>query len=228
MKLPFNLFACLLCLFALVSPSIAQTFQTKDTPLQKELLAVVDEANVFLSTCGFSSVYIQSSDLRELLNVKKCVGIRFYVAMEDPNQRFADVIAVAINQDGKEIGDFLERKYHLARPLDAHYPDEFEKMNLSAAKKAVYNLRDGVAGISPYASFLSIESLNSLLATSGATGVRIYSSGFSGSNGQLRTMSFGAVKYENKEVNDLGGKYLQSQLPCPVDCGGDTYLLWNR
>lgn len=228
MKLSFNLFACLLCLFAFASPSIAQTFQTNDTPLQKELLTVVDEANVFLSTCGFSSVYIQSSDLRELLNVKKCVGIRFYVAMEDPNQRFADVIAVAINQDGKEIGDFLERKYHLARPLDAHYPDEFEKMNLSTAKKAVYNLRDGVAGISPYASFLSIESLNSLLATSGATGVRIYSSGFSGSNGQLRTMSFGAVKYENKEVNDLGGKYLQSQLPCPVDCGGDTYLLWNR
>lgn len=193
-----------------------------------EFSTAIAEANLFLPTCGFSSVYIQTSDIQELLNVKKCVGIRFYVAMEDPNQRFADVIAVAINSEGKEIGDFLERKYHLARPLDAHYPDEFQKMNLSSAKKAVYNLRDGVAGIKPYATFLGIESLNTLLGTKGATGIRIYSSGFSGSKGNLRTMSFGPVLYENKEVKDIGGSYLQSLLPCPVDCGGDSYLLWNR
>jgi hypothetical protein len=148
--------------------------------------------------------------------------------MQDKNQRFADVVAVAINSKGQEIGDFLEKKYHLAKPLDDHFPSDFQKMNLSRAKKTVYNLRDGAAGFVPFAVFLGLESLNSLISTSRATGVRIYSAGNVVGGAPLRTMSFGAVSYENLLITDVGSNYLQSMLPCPVDCGGDGYLLWNR
>ncbi|MCF8277967.1 MAG: hypothetical protein K9J17_14635 [Flavobacteriales bacterium] len=203
----------------------AQTiFPVKDSPRNMTPEYALEQTKTYLPTCGFSSAYIQTSDLQELMKVKNCVGIRFYVSMENPKQRFAAVIAVAIKSNGQEIGDFLERKYHLARPLDDHYPDEFVKMNLSSAKKCVYYLRDGVAGLTPYAAYLGVESINALLNTPGATGIRIYSSGYD----TLRTMAFGAVKYENKEVKDVGGNYLQSSLPCPVDCGGDPYILWNR
>ncbi|MBI1288504.1 MAG: hypothetical protein GC178_13115 [Flavobacteriales bacterium] len=228
MTRPTNLGAFLFCLLFSINYSFSQTFQSKDNPIKMDLVKVEELAKALIPSCGFSSVYIQTSDIRDLMSVKNCVGIRFYIAMEDPKQRFSDVIAVAINADGKEIGDFLERKYHLARALDAHYPDEFEKMNLSTAKKCVYNLRDGVAGYKPYATFLGNESLNALLNTANATGIRIFSSGYESDKGQLRTMSFGAVVDQNNEIKDLGGKYLQSQLPCPVDCGGDTNLLWNR
>lgn len=221
-------FLFLLVTFAIAETGLAQTFPVKDTPKQMTLETVQADALLYKESCGFTSVFIQSSDLRELLAVKNCVGVRFYIAMEDPKQRFADVIAVAINGDGKEIGDFLERKYHLAKALDAHYPDEFQKMNLAAAKKAVADLQNGVAGYAPFAAFLSRESLNALLNTANASGVRVFASGFQSGSEALRTMSFGAVLYENKEVKDLGVGYLQSKLPCPVDCGGDSYLLWNR
>ena len=225
MNRPTSLLLALLAFFSIQSNVFAQTtFTAADNPkvVSKTLAFEATKTNLF--TCGFSSVYIQSADLKELMNVKNCVGIRFYVGMQNPNQRFADVVAVAINANGKEIGDFLERKYHLAKPLDDHYPDDFEKMNLSSAKKAVYNLRDGVAGFKPFAAFLGTESLNSLINTADATGVRIYSAG----SGSVRTMSFGAVSYANKEVKDISTNYLESLLPCPVDCGGDGYLLWNR
>ncbi|MCF8465021.1 MAG: hypothetical protein K9G41_09275 [Flavobacteriales bacterium] len=222
------LFAAVLLLYSYQS-SIAQTVFTKqDNPTKLQANYVLEQAKTFLPNCGFSSAYIHASDLKELMNVKNCVGIRFYVAMADPKQRFADVIAVAVKDNGQEIGDFLERKYHLAKPLDAHFPDEFEKLNLSSAKKYVFNLRDGVLGIKPYAVFLGLESISNLLKTENATGIRIYSSGYNVDGTELRTMSFGAVKYEGKVVSDAGGDYLQSALPCPVDCGGDPYILWNR
>lgn len=223
-----TIFVWIFCLTVLTGSAFAQTFPAKDAPKEKALTAVLTEAKDHLPTCGFSSVYIQASDIKELLSVKNCVGVRFYIAMEDPKQKFADVIAVAIRSDGKEIGDFLERKYHLARALDAHYPDEFKKMNVYTARKCVSNLRDGVAAFKPYAVFLGVESLNKLLNTSGATGIQIHSSGYASSGEEVRTMSIGAVAYSDKEVRDLGEKYLQSQLPCPVDCGVDNYLLWNN
>lgn len=218
----------ILTLASLSFNAVAQTYPSKDSPNPLQIEAVRSELVTFKDACGFGSVYIRTLDLKELLTVKNCVGVRFYVAMEDPNQRFADVIAVAINSDGKEIGDFLERKYHLAKALDAHYPNEFKKLNVSAAKKAVMNLKNGVAGYAPYATFLSIQSLNQILNTSGANGLRIYASGYNSESENLRTMCFGSVAYNNKEINDLTSTYLQSRLPCPVDCGADTYLLWNR
>lgn len=189
------------------------------------------EAKEVQGKCGFGSVFFGKKDLDELKSVKKCVGLRFYIAMERPDQRFADVIAVAINEDGKEIGDFLERKYHLAKALDAHFPHEFQKLNKSKAKGFVMNVKIGDSKLDQYAGYIGVDRLNSLLSQVGSQGIRIYPAEYVKDDKTYRTMSFGSIKLDGKDVRDMGSDYLEGRLPCPVDCGGEgdeRHYLWTR
>ncbi len=199
-------------------------FPASDSPTKLSATDAAARSVDLIEISGFGSVYFQKSDLSDLINVKNCVGIRFYVAMEDPKQRFADVIGVAINTDGKEIGNFLERKYHLAKPLDAHYPDEYKKMNRTTAKRCVDNLKTGAGQVEPYVAFLGIASIKALLAQANSTGMRIYPAQVSKDGKDIRSMAYGSVETTGKVVNDLGSDYLLSNLPCPVDCGDEPYL----
>lgn len=200
---------------ALYSPDI--------TPKTIENSEALKRTKAALSVCGFVSAYFQKSDLLDLMDVKNCVGIRFYIAMQDPMQRYSDVIAVAVNENGKEIGNFLERKYHLAKSLDAHYPDEYSKMNRSTAKRYVSNLNE-FSKLEPFAVFMGMENLNQLLSAAECSGIRIYSGTMDGTVGSTRTMLYGSTKVEGRLVKDVGLSYSISHLPCPVDCGDDPYL----
>lgn len=202
-------------------------YSTNIQPKQIESSEALKQTKAAFSVCGFVSAYFQKSDLMELMDVKNCVGIRFYTSMEDPQQRYADIIGVAVDRYGKEIGNFLERKYHLAKSLDAHYPHEYTKMNKSRAKKCVKNLNESVAKIESYSAFMGIDNLNQLLDNNGCTGVRIYAGTMDGTTSSNRTMHFGAAKVEGKLVKDAASKYVISNLPCPVDCGDDPYL-WEK
>jgi hypothetical protein len=215
--------------FAISPISNAQSmkFPSNDTPNKVAPAVAAAKANDQVETSGFTSAYFQKSDLNELIDVKGCVGIRFYVAMEDPKQKFADVIGVAINETGKEIGDFLSRKYHLAKPLDAHYPQEFKKMDRSNAKRCVDNLKNGVGKVEPFAGYLGTASILKLVEEGGASGIRIYAAIVTKGSTSYRTMSFGSVSVNGKLINNVGTDYLESNLPCPVDCGDEVYL-WQR
>ncbi len=163
--------------FSFNSISLAQEGWVFPTDCEPEIITAEDAAAAakdLIDVCGFGSVYFHEKDLEELLSVKNCAGLRFYIAMERPDQRFTDVIAVAINEKGKEIGDFLERKYHMAKALDAFYPHDFEKMGNSKAKKYVDNLINGDSKLEPYVGYLGIERIEALLATEKANGIRIY------------------------------------------------------
>jgi len=203
------------------------TFPATDSPTSVTAREAADMATDMIATTGFGSAYFQKSDLLELIDVRNCVGIRFYVAMENPKQRFADVIGVAINEEGKEIGDFLERKYHLAKALDAHYPSEYQKMNRSSAKRCIDILTNGTRNVQPYAAYLGATSIKTLLNEANSTGIRIYAAEISESGNNYRSMAFGSVESTGKEVNDVGTNptYLRSNLPCPVDCGDERQLL---
>lgn len=183
-----------------------------------------------LPTCGFGSVYIAKRDFEELMDVKGCVGIRFYIAMERSDQRYADIIAVAINTYGKEIGDFLARKYHMAKPLDAFFPNDFEKMDRFKAKKYVENLVNGEQNLSPYVGYLGSSGIKELLKIDGAQGLRIYPAELIKDSKSYRTMALGAVRIDGKDVKDVYATYLRGNLPCPTDCGGndEKYYLWNK
>ena len=187
-------------------------------------------AKSMIPTCGFGGAYFAKKDLEDLMDVKGCVGVRFYIAMERTDQRYADIIAVAINAYGKEIGDFLSRKYHMAKPLDAFFPSDFQKMDRFKAQGYVNQLIEGKEKLIPYVSYLGVSGINSLLNTASAVGIRIYPSELIRDEKPYRTMSFGAVRVNGNIVEDASSFYLQGSLPCPTDCGGndDKYYLWNR
>lgn len=221
--------------FFLIASSFQVLAQNKSFPSDcqpKEIQATeaVNSATDMAETCGFGSAYFAKKDLEELMDVKGCVGIRFYIAMERTDQRHADIIGVAINTYGKEIGDFLARKYHMAKALDAFFPNDFEKMDKYKAKKNVDNLIAGNQKLTPYVSYLGVSGLGNLLNIDGAQGVRIYPSELIRDSKPYRTMSFGAVRVDGKNVVNVWDRYLQGNLPCPTDCGGndDKYYLWNR
>ena len=206
---------------------------TFPTDCKPEIVSATDaalEASNSQSKCGFGSVYFSAADIKELMAVNRCVGLRFYIAMERADQKFADVVGVAINTNGREIGDFLEKKYHMAKALDAHFPHNFIKTNRKNAKAYVDNLTYGPSKLDPYVGYLGIDRLNSLITQVGSDGIRIYPAEYEKEGDTFRTMSFGAVKLKGKDIEDMGTDYLEGRLPCPVDCGGDgeRNYLWNR
>lgn len=206
------------------------TFPTDCDPTPVSNESASNEAKTSSEACGFGSVFFHRKDVEELMDLKSCVGLRFYIAAERPDQRYADVIAVAINANGKEIAKFLERKYHLAKSLDAHYPHEFEKMDKYKAKSKVFMLMQGSLKLDPYVGYIGIERIQWLLKDNDAEGIRIYPAMYEKEGKDYRTMSFGAVRLDDKQVLDLENDYLEGRLPCPVDCGGDgdKNYLWNR
>lgn len=217
---------CSTCFFA----KAQWTFPTDCNPKAVSNESAAAEAITSLKVCGFGSTFFHRKDINELKDLKNCVGLRFYIASERPDQRYADVIAVAIDANGKEIGKFLERKYHLAKSLDAHFPHEFEKMNKSKAKSKVFMLMEGALKLDPYVGYIGIDRVQWLLKDTDADGIRIYHAMYEKEGKNYRTMSFGAVRVDGKQVLDLENDYLEGRLPCPVDCGGDgdKNYLWNR
>lgn len=205
-------------------------FPNPETGSQKPVMVkpvmAHEEAQANLPVCGFTEAYFEKTDIIFLMNVNGCVGIRFYISMEDPKQRFTDLIAVAIREDGKEIAKFLKRKYRLVKALDAHFPDEVRWMSRSTAKKCVDNLIFGASGLKVYTAYISQQTINGLFGMEGCTGVKISPAMI---NGKDRTMSFVPAKKVGTDIVEIPGTdYLQTLLPCPVDCGDMDYYLWER
>lgn len=201
-------------------------------PYLPEMVKAADaavEARENLPTSGFSAAYFAKEDLLELMKPNKAVGIRFYIAMDEPKQRFSDVLAVAVDVTGKEVAQFLERKYRIVKALDAHYPDEVQWMNRSNAKRCINNIMNGNSGYEVHAAYLSISSLTGLFNMQGATGIKVASSKYQHTDGRpYQSMSFAPAMIRDNDVSEIpGNDFLKSKLPCPVECGDEIYL-WDR
>ena len=110
-----------------VSLCMAQSDFKYSSPEQKGLEPVAVDASTAKSesakatqTCGYSQVFYTKSDLDYLMNLSDCVGVRFYNGKMDEKTSNCEMIAVAVNADGKEIGHLMSNKYLHAYAYDVN------------------------------------------------------------------------------------------------------------
>lgn len=206
-----------------------KTFPTNCEPTEISADQAAIESRELIQTCGFGSVFISRLDIEDLLKTEKCVGIRFYISMESGGQKYADVIAVAIDETGQEIGNNFQRTYLMVKSLDEKsYPAYARGLNVYEAERCVSNLSGGKSGLDPYVGYLGSETLRSLLEQE-CDGIRVYPSEVRIDDKTYHSMSYGAAKTSDGEILDVYDVYYQAMHPCPTDCGGDgdKNYLWN-
>lgn len=201
-----------------------------DRPTMVKPKVAETEALAKSSVAGFTGAYFDKSAILDLLEPTNAVGIRFYIAMQNPKQRFSDIIAVAINEDGKEVAAFLEKKYRSVPSLDMYYPEDLNKKSHWLPKRVarihVQNLLNGAAGYKKFTAYYSKSVIYDLFKIDGMTGIRMRPSTEEGTGNT--TMNMGPVRVVGNNVEDIvGTDYLRSNLPCPVDCGDTGEYLWE-
>jgi len=180
--------------------------------------------------CGFSAAYFHKGDVEALLSTSKCVGVRVYNAKEGVGQSYADLIMVAIDKDGNEIG--ASPNYVLSKALDVNGNLASNKVTNKYSKTCVSNL-DVSNSFVVYTSYFSKTTVSGLLTQSNCTGVKIKPADeqftVNGTTEVYRTMSIGAANVNNSKLTELGSSYQKSAEPCPTACGtsGGKYL-WER
>ena len=220
-------------LFLFISHSIKaqETFSTDCKPRTVSATEAEVNSKELIRKCGFSSVFFQADDLYQLVQIQEATGIRFYIAKQISTQEFVDVIAVAINESGKELEEKPNRSYLMKRSLDDGKTWYNAATGLSSvmASSYVQNIKLGKEELESYTSYLGRENLQSLLEI-GGDGIRIYSSEVKLDDGTFNTMSFGVVKYfKGNSLENGSEEYMLSKDPCPIVCGGegDMNYLWN-
>lgn len=187
------------------------------------------ESVELVQSCGFGSAFISRLDIEDLLKTEKCVGIRFYISMETGDQKYADVLAVAIDENGQEIGNSFQRTYLMVKSLDEKsYPANARGLNIYEAERCVSNLSDGKSGLDPYVGYLGSETLSNLLKQD-CDGIRVYPSDVKIDGKTYHSMAYGAAKSYDGKVSDATDVYYRAMHPCPIECGGDgdKNYLWN-
>jgi hypothetical protein len=190
------------------------------SPLTVKKEEAVAEASSLSKSCGYNQAYISSSDLNELTGLAKSVGIRIYNSKESSKQSNCDMIAVAVDADGKEIGEALTSKYVQTQSFDADKSCPSKRISKGKASGCVSNVIK--ADLNYQKVFFSKEIIDARIKIPEATGIKLIPGQFAGGS----TMMIVAAKLEAGKLVELEANYLKSQLPCPTDCGDSgNYLI---
>ena len=172
------------------------------------------EASAQSSSCGYSSGFFGKSDIENLMGVNNCVGIRIYNAKVSSSQANCDIVAVAVDENGKEIGPTMGKKYLHATSFDNDAGCASTKLSKSNAKSYVSNVANS-GSIEYQKVFFSKATINERLAVRESTGINVIPGSLQGE----KTMMISAAKLDGGKLTDLGDTYMKSKLPCPTDCG---------
>lgn len=190
-------------------------------PVPVELSKAKTEASSVAGVCGYSSAFYTRSDIQYLMDLSQCVGIRIYNGKDDAKQTYCEVIAVAVDENGKEIGHFAVNKYMHVQPFDSDQNCTAKKVSKSFAKGCVQVVADDKV-LNYQKVFFSKAFVDQRLAISNSTGIAV----IPGTDSTNSSMMMAAAKLEDGKITEMEENYFRSQLPCPVDCGEtDNYLV---
>lgn len=172
------------------------------------------EASALSTVCGYTSSFFSKQAIEDLMSHRTCIGVRIYNAKSDQSQAMCDMVAVAVDENGKEVGPALGKKYLHARSFDNDSNCPSSKVSKSNARNYVSNVAN-TSALEYQKVFFSKALIETLLTVPEATGITVIPGNL---NGQ-KTMMASAAKLDKGKVVDLGGSYMKSKLPCPYDCG---------
>lgn len=179
------------------------------------------------------SAFFSSADLKDLMNIANCRGLRIYPAF-DVNGNFS-LLAVAadfskndlVEQDefpcfvseGNTSASRLTKQQGVDVLQKVH--DRFTQVRDISAASAPLAIRTVANGTRNYSKVLfSKETINSLLSND-AAGVRFFSTQINFDEGGDSFNTLAAVRV-NTNGEDMNTATL-SALPCPPNCGGGSY-----
>lgn len=208
----------------IISASFAQTitYTSPETDQFKPVLVKAEdafrEAAAAGQSCGYTKAFFAKADLVALMNVAGCVGIRIYNSKESSTQAHCDVIAVAVDAAGKEIGPAIGNKYLHAKSYDENTSCVSKKITKTKAEGCV-KIVSG-SGLSYQKVFFSRALIDERLKN--GSGIAVLPS----NNGSQSTMMIAAASLTNGQMKEMESNYFKSQLPCPTDCGDTANYLF--
>lgn len=207
-----------------------KSFPLESKPTEVTATSAEQKGAELKDACGFTGVFFSKADMYELISTPNSVGVRFYISKGTKDQQYTDVMAVSIDKDGNEIGQSFQRQYLVAKALDVSYPNYAKGLNKYEAEAQCKNAISGKSAVQPFTSYIGNEDLANMMSVDGCNGVRIYASEVTVEGASYRTMAFGSVNNNKGVLNNVSDVYMESQMPCPIQCGGggDKAYLWNR
>ena len=188
-------------------------------PVEVKTADALREAESLSASCGYTKAFFSKEDLNTLMKVSGCVGIRIYNAKESERQTNCDVIAVAVDATGKEIGAFAKNKYLHAESYDENTSCNSKKLSQSRAEACVKNVAS--SKLEYQKVFFSKSLVDNSLNAAGSGGIAV----LPGSNGSQATMMIAGASLSNGKLTEVESNYHKSQLPCPTDCGDPVHYL---
>lgn len=191
-------YALIIVAFAL-SPHMV-TAQTKIAELSASQAA--SEVTEAASSFGFNQLYLSNSQIDAFRAVERSEGIRFYTALNTETQR-PTIIAVAVTNDGTELGD-----YAIVKGLTS------SNLNKSEAQAGVQASID--SDFTAMNARVSTSDLINLVVKEGANGIHIKP----GNGGFILV----AATENGSESADFGVAYNKLEEPCPPLCEDNTLI----
>ncbi|TNF28316.1 MAG: hypothetical protein EP314_03975 [Bacteroidetes bacterium] len=221
-----SLFLLSLCSSVFIhSGAFSQVLYSSPEPKGSEPVSVrksdaIAEASSLSGACGYSRAYLSTADLQGLLNTSSAVGLRIYNAKETADQKNCDIVTVAVDANGKEVGPVFGNKYLHAESYDVNTSCPSSKISKTKASGCVSTVAN--SNLNYQKVFFSRSLLETRFRIDGSTGITIIPGEINGGS----TMMVMAAKLDNGTIVELEDSYLKSQLPCPTDCGDSgNYLV---
>ena len=188
-------------------------------PIAIETAMAKTEAASLTESCGYSKVFYSKADLENLMNLSNCVGVRFYNGLADEKDANCQIIAVAVTENGKEIGHGKSSSYLHASSYDQDAKCTAHNVTKSNARSCVEHVANHRSFVSQKV-FFSRDFLKARMAKAdGVVLIPAYSE-------EANTMMVAGATLEDGQISELEGNYYKSQLPCPTDCGNPgNYLV---
>lgn len=200
-------------------------YSSPESPEYQPIVLSVDEATNKATEasgrCAYSQSFFSSSDLNRLLSISKCVGVRFYNGFMNEQDKNASMVAVAVDETGKEIGKVFSNNYLCVASFDQSAKCESLTLSKSKARVCVENVAD--SDVTSQKVFFSKALIEARLTTKNANGISLLPTINDRSE---YTMSISGAEFANGKITVVESNYYQSELPCPTDCGNtDDYLV---
>lgn len=210
-----------LCSFSQEKPMYSSPEASEYQPVVLSVNDAIANAERASGSCAYTQTFVSSEDLTRLLSISKCVGVRFYNGFMTEQDKNASMIAVAVDETGKEIGKVFSNNYLCVASLDQSARCESQSLSKSKARVCVENVVN--ADLSSQKVFFSKALLEERMRAKNATGVSILPAI---NDRDESTMSVSGASFANGKITVVESEYYQSELPCPTDCGNtDDYLV---
>jgi hypothetical protein len=186
--------------------SIHLSAQSAVSISSEEARQMVDENK---DKVGFEKVYFSNQDLSRVLSMENCEAIRFYTAKPNAEDNAQTLIAVPVDGDGNELGNYL--KADAAGALRMSAADAIQEVTNSKSSES-----------STLACSFDKNTINSLMAE-GGDGLHLKPG--KTREGSASLVSAPATVGEGGETEEVGSMQMLGAAPCPHACGGGSYLI---